>query len=188
MFTLLRGLADLGDRSAALAPSLLPLAARLCFAAVLLVYFWSSGATKLGTGALGFLFPSDGAYVQVFPRLTEAAGYDVSKLGLMQWAVVTAGMWAEFALPLLIVAGAFTRLAALGMIGFVLVQSLTDIYGHGVSGDDLGRWLDAASGALILDQRALWVLLFLVLAALGGGALSVDRMLRRAVLGREAPG
>jgi putative oxidoreductase len=65
------------------------------------------------------------------------------------------------------------------MIGFVMFQSLTDIYGHGVTGDDLGAWFDRASGALILDQRAFWVFLLIVLALKGAGGLSMDAILRR---------
>ena len=110
----------------------------------------------------------------------EAAGYDASTLSFLHTGVVVAGMWAEFALPLLIVVGLFTRLAALGMAGFIVVQSLTDVYGHGVGGDDLGRWFDAASGSLILDQRALWLVLLAVLVLRGAGAVSVDRVLGRA--------
>lgn len=41
--------------------ALLPLLARFLFAAILLPYFWASGLTKLGDGALGFLQPSTGA-------------------------------------------------------------------------------------------------------------------------------
>ncbi len=167
-----------------LAPALVPSLARATFAAVLLVYFWSSAATKPGPGPLGFLMPSDGAYVQIFPRAMEAAGYDSSQLGLFHWAVATAGTMAELFLPLLIVVGLFTRLAALGMIGFVFVQSLTDVLGHGVAGDDLGRWFDAASGALVLDQRTLWAFLLLALALHGAGPVSLDRVLTRK---RHAP-
>ncbi|MEZ5778127.1 MAG: DoxX family protein [Paracoccaceae bacterium] len=174
---------DLYDRLAGglarLAPSLLPLLARLIFAGVLLFYFWNSARTKIGDGITGFFRPSDGAYIQIFPKVVEAAGYDTSQLGAFHWMVVLAGTWAEFLLPLLIVIGLFTRLAALGMIGFIKVQSLTDIYGHGVGGDDLGRWFDAASGALIYDQRSLWIVLLLTLVFLGGGALSLDRLLAR---------
>ncbi len=43
----------------------------------------------------------------------EAVGYDVSQLGIFHWLVVTAGTLAEFILPLLIVIGLLTRLAAL---------------------------------------------------------------------------
>ena len=159
--------------------ALLPLLARLTFAAVLLFYFWGSARTKLGDGLLGFLIPADGAYFQIFPRVGETVGFDASQLGLYHQIVVVAGMWAEFALPLLIVLGLFTRLAALGMAGFILVQSLTDVVGHGIGGDDLGRWFDAASGALILDQRALWLLLLAILVIRGGGWLSADRLLAR---------
>ena len=45
--------------------------------------------------------------------------------------VVTVGTYSEFLLPVLIVLGLFTRIAALGMIGFTLVQSFVDITWHG---------------------------------------------------------
>lgn len=160
-----------------LTPTLLPTFARLTFAGVLLLYFWTSALTKIGPGPLGFLHPSDGAYLQVFPRLVDNLGYDFSKLTWFNWAVVVAGMLAEFTLPLLIVAGLFTRLASLGMIGFIVVQSLTDIYGHGIAGDDLGRWFDAASGSLIFDQRSLWVFVLLSLVLTGAGPISLDKLL-----------
>lgn len=160
-----------------LAPALLPLAARIVFAGVLLLYFWNSARTKLGEGVLGFLQPSDGAYGQIFPRAFDAVGFDSSQLGIFHWAVATAGLWAEFLLPLLIVLGLLTRLAALGMAGFIIIQSLTDVFGHGIGGDDLGRWLDAASGALIADQRALWLLLLAILVLKGAGPVSLDRLL-----------
>ena len=83
--------------------------------------------------------------------------------------------WAEAVLPLLIILGLVTRLAALGMIGFIAVQSLTDIYGHMVDADTLGAWFDRSLGSLILDQRALWVMLLVVLVLKGAGPLSVDR-------------
>lgn len=162
-----------------LAPLLLPLAARLVFAGVLLGYFWASAATKLGPGAAGLFTPSLGAYAQIFPRAFEAAGYDVGAMGLWHRLVVLAGTWAEFVLPALIVAGLATRLAAAGMIGFVVVQSLTDLIGHGADAVTLGRWFDRVPDALILDQRGLWMLLLAVPVMLGGGALSVDRWLAR---------
>ncbi len=165
------------DRAARLADRqsdwLLPCLARLVFAGVLLGYFWASAATKL----VGPFSPTAGAYGQIFPRAFEAVGFDESQLGLWHWAVAVAGAWAEFALPVLIVLGLFTRLAALGMMGFVAVQSLTDVYGHGV---EAGAWFDRASDGLILDQRAFWVLLLVVLALKGAGPLSVDRILHQA--------
>lgn len=149
---------------------LLPTLARLVFAGVLLGYFWASALTKFD----GPFTPSVGAYAQIFPRAFEAVGYDPSGLSVWNWLVVLAGGYAEFLLPALIVLGLLTRLAALGMVGFVLVQSLTDIFGHGAAA---GGWFDRASDALILDQRALWLLLLAVLLCKGAGPLSADRYL-----------
>ncbi|WP_103334029.1 DoxX family membrane protein [Pseudotabrizicola formosa] len=158
-----------------MAPALLPVLARLVFAAVLAGYFWASALTKLGPG---LLMPSTGAYAQIFPRAFEAVGYDASQLGLWPRLVVLAGTGAEFLLPLLIIAGLLARLAALGMIGFILVQSLTDVIGHGVAGADLGAWFDRFADALILDQRVLWTLPLVVIVMMGAGPVSVDRWLR----------
>ena len=157
----------------------LPTFARFTFAAVLLMYFWRSAKTKLGDGVLGILSPSDNAYIQMFPKTVEALGYDTSQMGAFHWLVAVAGTTAEFILPLLIIIGLFTRLAAIGMIGFVIVQSIVDIYGHGVGGKDIGGWFDGPSGALIMDQRLLWVMVFIVLIVKGAGALSVDRLLSK---------
>jgi len=150
----------------------LPLLARLVFAGVLLGYFWSSALTKFD----GPFTPAIGAYAQIYPRAFEALGYDAAGLSLFQKLVVLAGSWAEIVLPALIVLGLATRLAALGMAGFVVVQSLTDIYGHGVDAGAIGLWFDRASDALIADQRALWLLLLAILVAKGGGILALDRL------------
>ena len=160
---------------------LLPILSRFVFAAVLLPYFWASAMTKLGSGIFGVFSPALGAYAQIFPRVTEAAGYNLDNLNLFHWAVVTAGMWAEFILPLMIVVGLLTRLSALGMIGFVVLQSLTDLYGHRAieHPETLGAWFDRAPDALILDQRAFWITLLGTLVVLGGGALSLDRLFFR---------
>ncbi len=158
------------------APVILPTLCRMVFAAVLLMYFWSSGLTKLGDGLFS---PAAGGFIQIFPRLTEAAGYDTSQLGLWPRLVVLAGTWAEFILPALIVAGCLTRLAALGMIGFVLMQSLTDVFGHLADPVTIGRWFDAASDAIILDQRALWLGLLATLVLMGAGPISGDRLMRK---------
>lgn len=163
------------------ADNFLPILARLVFAATLLSYFWASGRTKLGDGLTGLVSPSSGAYAQIFPRRFEAVSYDASQFGLFEWAVVTAGTWAEFLLPLAIAIGLLTRLAALGMIGFVTVQSLTDLFGHGgiAHAETLGAWFDRAPDGLILDQRAFWTFLLIFLAVKGGGLLSVDAALAR---------
>lgn len=149
---------------------LLPTLARIVFAGVLLGYFWSSALTKFA----GPFTPSTGAYSQIFPRAFDAVGFDESQLSLWHWAVALAGGYAEVILPALIVLGLFTRAAALGMAGFVVVQSLTDIFGHGVSA---GAWFDRASDAVILDQRAFWFLLLAVLISKGPGPISADRIL-----------
>lgn len=157
----------------------LPLLARLVFAAILAGYFWSSALTKVGSGIFGIFQPSFGAYAQIFPKAMEAAGYDAGQLGFFHWAVVVAGTLAEFILPALIIVGLLTRLSALGMIGFIVVQSLTDLYGHGsiAHPETLGAWFDKVPDALILDQRAFWVYLLASLVVLGGGWLSADRAL-----------
>ena len=138
---------------------------------------------KLGDGLTGIFQPSLGAYAQIFPRAMEAAGYDITQFGLWHKLVVLAGTWAEFILPLLIVLGLLTRLAALGMIGFVIVQTLTDLFGHGALAhpETLGAWFDRVPDTPILDQRALWFVLLMVLVVKGAGALSLDRILTRAM-------
>lgn len=159
---------------------LMPLAARFVFASTLLFYFWVSGLTKLGDGILGLFSPSIGAYSQIFPKQLEAVGYDVSQFGIFEWGVVMAGTYAEFILPLLIVIGLFTRVVAVGMIGFVVVQSLTDIIGHGATDTKtLGALFDRFPDGVILDQRLFWVFVLAYLVVKGAGAFSVDALLRR---------
>ena len=180
---MLRALISFQDKSFSgierLTVPLMTTLARFIFAAVLLMYFWNSGLTKLGDGVLGFLFSSDGAYIQILPGTVEAVGYDFSQLGTMHWLIVTAGTWAEFVLPILIVIGLFTRLAALGMIGFVAIQSWVDLFGHGgLLNGVLGSWFDRLPDGLILDQRAFWVFVLLYLMLRGGGPLSADQFLR----------
>jgi len=106
-----------------LAPALLPTLARFVFVAALFGYYWTSGLTKIGDGLPGFLNISSGAYIQIVPRAFDAVGYDPSALGLLPRMVVLFGTWAEFILPVLLLIGLFTRLAALGMVGFVAVQT-----------------------------------------------------------------
>ncbi len=160
--------------------------ARFVFAATLLFYYWNSGLQKVGEGLLGIFRPDFGAYAAILPKSVEAAGYDPSQLTIIHWAIVTAGTWAEFILPLLIVIGLFTRLAALGMIGFVFVQSWVDLFGHGgISNGTLGAWFDRLPDGVILDQRAFWMFVLLYLVLRGGGPLSVDRVLRNGSSARQ---
>jgi len=159
---------------------LLPLFARFVFAATLLCYFWGSAMTKIGDGLLGIFNPSVGAYAQIFPQQIEAVGYDASQLSLYHWLVVVGGTWAEFLLPAMIVIGLATRFAAFGMIGFVILQSLTDVYGHGmVDARTLGAWFDRAPDGVILDQRLFWVFTLSFIVFRGAGALSVDALMHR---------
>lgn len=158
---------------------LLPTLARGVFAAVLAGYFWASALTKLD----GLFTPSVGGYAQIFPRALDAAGFDTAALTLWHQIVVLAGAYGEFILPALIILGLLTRLAALGMIGFVIVQSLTDIIGHMAGPETVGQWFDSTSDALILDQRAFWFLALAVLVLRGAGPLSLDRALRQWVSG-----
>jgi len=159
---------------------ILPTLARFAFAAVLAIYFWKSALTKMGDGILGLILPSDGAYVQIFPKAMEAVSYDSSQLGLFHWFVAFAGMWAELLLPALLILGLLTRLSAIAMIGFVIVQSLTDVYAHGQNDPkSLGAWFDKDPASLIMDQRLLWLTLLIILVVKGAGPLSLDRFLGR---------
>ena len=159
---------------------ILPTLARLVFAGVLCGYFWASASTKLGASLFSL---SDGAYAQIFPKAFEAAGYDSSQMSIVQSAIALAGTYAEFVLPFLIVMGLLTRLSALGMIGFIVVQSLTDIYGHGADAATIGTWFDRAADGLIADQRAFWILGLFILVVKGAGSLSADRALHQWVSG-----
>ena len=159
-----------------LGPWLLPTLARFTFAATLLIYFWNSARLKIGEGVFGF-FDISRAYGQIFPKAFEAAGYDDEAMSGFQWLVSLAGTWAEFILPLLILIGLFTRIAALGMIGFIMMQSLTDIYGH--MAEKYGVWFDRLSDGVIMDQRLFWVTILMILVVRGAGPLSLDRLMQR---------
>ena len=178
----MRALISLHDSTAnalqAAAPALLPTLARVLFALIFLVYYWNSAGLKFD----GSIFSaSAGAFGQIFPKAAEAALYDVSQLNILQRLVIFAGTVAEYVLPALILIGLFTRLAALAMIGFVAVQTLVDVAGHGVP---LGGFFD--SSIALLDERTLWVFLLFVLVSLGAGPLSADRILSMITGGRQA--
>lgn len=148
--------------------------ARFTFAASLAGYYWASALTKIDGGTI-----SINGYAQIFPKAMEAVNYDASQLTVFHTLVVAAGTAAEFMLPALIIAGLLTRLAALGMIGFVAVQTLTDLFGHGALSqpETLGAWFDRIPDSLILDQRLFWITLLVTLVFKGPGPISLDRIL-----------
>jgi putative oxidoreductase len=158
----------------------LGLFARFAFAGVLLVYFTNAAMTKLGDGPLGFVNLSAGAYIQIVPPIMEAAGYDPAAVAFLPWGlIVHLGTYAEIVLPMLIVVGLFTRLAALGMTGFVAVQSYVDIAFHGVDAETIGALFDRFADSVIVDQRTLWLVPLVYLVVKGAGALSLDHLLAR---------
>lgn len=158
----------------------LGLFARFVFAGVLLVYFLNSALTKIGPGLFGFLQLTPGAYIQIVPGAMEAAGYDPAAVAFWPYGlIVHLGTYAEFVLPVLVVLGLFTRLAALGMIGFVAVQTYVDIAFHGADEATIGALFDHVSGSVIVDQRTLWLMPLVYLVVKGAGALSLDGLLAR---------
>ncbi len=150
---------------------LVPTLARLTFLMVLFFYFWNSAMLKID----GSIFsPSAGAFGQIFPKAAEAVVWDVTQMTFFQRLVILAGTIAEFVLPVLIILGLLTRLAAIGMIGFVAVQTIVDVTGHGVA---LGSLFDSAQA--LIDQRMMWVFLFAVLVLKGAGPVSIDAIFKR---------
>ncbi len=150
---------------------LVPTLARLLFAAVLFFYFWNSAMLKID----GSIFtPSSGAFGQIFPKSAEAVLWDVSQMSILQRLVILAGTIAEFVLPLLLVFGLLTRLAALAMIGFIFVQTVVDVTGHAVP---LGTLFDSAQG--LIDQRVMWIFLMVVLVIKGAGPIALDALFRK---------
>jgi putative oxidoreductase len=152
----------------------LGLTARFVFAAVLLPYYLNSALTKFD----GLFSISDSAYYQIALPAVDAAGGDVSAVSFLPWGLmVLLGSYGEAILPVLVVLGLFTRLAATGMIGFILVQSLTDIFVHKVDAATIGALFDRFPDSVILDQRLLWIFPLLYLAVKGPGFLSLDKIL-----------
>lgn len=151
--------------------SVMSFIARFLITSVLLRFFINSFLTKIDGFGL-----SAGAFMQILPKQMAAVGYDPGAISWPLHLVVLAGTLAEPLLPLLVILGLATRPAALGMIGFVLVMSLTDIYGLGVDAATVGRMFDGDPYGVILDQRLLWGFLLLVPLWLGGGAASLDAM------------
>ena len=164
---------------------LLGLIARFAFAAVLWSYFLNSAKTKVGDGLTGFFSISPGAYYQIALPAVEAAGGDVDAVSFLPWGlIVFMGTYAEFILPLLIVIGLFSRLAAVGMIGFIAVQTFVDITVHQIGAESIGAWFDRFPDSIIADQRLLWIVPLTVIILKGPGLLSVDAWLTRSRSGK----
>jgi putative oxidoreductase len=166
---------------------LLGLAARFVFLAVLAGYYLNSFGTKIGDGPLGVFAIQPGAWYQIAPLAMAAAGGDSDAVPFLPWHIlVPLGTYAEAVLPVLVVLGLATRLAAAGMIGFIAVQTLTDIFGHGVGAEAIGAWFDALPDGAIADQRLLWLFPLFHLALKGGGAVALDRLIARRPAGPRA--
>lgn len=161
--------------------------ARFTYASVLYFYFLNSAKTKVGDGLPGFFSVSDNAYYQIALPAVEAAGGDVSQVAFFPWGLmVIAGTYAEFVLPLLIILGLFTRIAAIGMIAFIVVQSWVDIAVHQIGAETIGAMFDRFPDGLIADHRLLWVFPLVYLAVRGAGAVSLDHWLLARRTGRDA--
>lgn len=159
----------------------LGLAARFVFASVLFFYYFHSVGTKVHDGFPGIFKVADNAYYQILPPVIEAAGYDAANVSFFPWKIIVyLGTYAEFALPILIVLGLFSRLAALGMIAFIAVQSFVDVVFHKIGAEATGAMFDRFPDAVILDQRLLWVFPLVYIAMKGAGAVSLDAILSRA--------
>jgi putative oxidoreductase len=63
------------------------------------------------------------------------------------------------------------------MIGFIIVQTLTDILVHKVDATTIGVLFDRFPDSVILDQRLLWIFPLTYLAVKGAGLLSLDKLL-----------
>ncbi|MEO1292036.1 MAG: DoxX family protein [Pseudomonadota bacterium] len=189
MLTFIDDLVDLHDQAfmrlqKGLEGWFLGAAARFAFASVLLMYFWNSALLKVinpregASGWSDYLGVEDNVFSQMAPKAYEAAGYDATALGEAYWLMAYAGTYAEFLLPALIVVGLFTRLASLGMIGFVAVQTWVDATGHGAELGIPAKMFDNLSNHVIADQRLLWLFPLVYLVVRGAGALSLDRLFR----------
>lgn len=179
------GLLGLYDATVSAAVGLLDgwftgLVARFAIFSVLGMYYLSS-AWKGLDGSLANLFsPTDSTFITMFPQAFEAAGYDTSALAFFPYTpVAVLGTIGELVLPILVLVGLFTRIAAVGLAIVVAVQSYVDVTGHGLDEKSIGAPFDRLPDAVIWDQRLLWIALLAILAVRGPGLLSIDAILRR---------
>jgi putative oxidoreductase len=134
-------MAQLAER--VLGHSLLALLARIAMASV----FFLSGRTKVS----GFMTVTDGT----FALFREEYRVPVLAPELAAYLAT----WAEHLLPLLLLLGLFTRMAALGLLGMTLVIQLF-VYPD--------AW----------PTHLTWAVALLYLAGRGAGVVSLDRWLR----------
>ncbi len=173
---------------------LLGLSARITFSSVLLYYFWNSACTKVEGGCyeavlfLGKYIPipnsleaSSGSYSQIIPPIAEHYGYDATAIPFYWKIIVYMGTFAEFALPIMLLLGLFTRLSSLSMIGFIAVMTIVDINFHGADAQTIGAFFDKVHDSAIADQRVLWVAPLIMLVIIGPGKVSLDYLLGRFV-------
>ena len=154
---------------------LLGLLARITFLAVLALYYWNSALTKVGES---FFTVSDSAYFQILGEEGMMAyDFDTANIPFTIDATVFLGTYMEFVLPALIIIGLSTRIASIGMVIFIAVQTWVDIFVHKVDAETIGALFDRHATGLVLDQRTLWVFLLSVLILKGAGAISLDHLL-----------
>ena len=148
---------------------------RFLFTATLYVYYLNSAQTKVGKGFFGFFQISDSAFIQILGRAYQDAGYDVHGLSAIAKIIVVVGTYSEFVLPVLVVFGLFSRIAASGMIIFIAVQTFVDVTNFGVT---IGGLFNGQPGDIV-DQRLFWTLPLVYVATKGPGLISLDALFAR---------
>ena len=113
--------------------------------------FWRSGQTKV----------ADGTWFQLTDTTYELFRTEYAAVPLPPEFAAVMANGAEHVLPALLLAGLFTRGAALGLLGMTMVIQLF-VYPD--------AWW---------PEHSLWAALALVLVLRGGGMLSLDAMLTR---------
>jgi putative oxidoreductase len=92
--------------------------------------------------------------------------------------VLTSSFQAGAVLPVLLVLGLATRIAAFGMIGLIAMTVVIDIFARSAPPEVIGALSDASPHDPISDLRLLWITVLAVPAVLGGGGLSLDALIR----------
>ena len=149
------------------------IAALLYLVAGVLFILALRGLSSPASSRRGNLYGMVGMTIAILTTLAVSGVRDPLSWGL----IVLLGTYSEFLLPLLIVLGLFTRLSALGMIGFIAVQTLVDITVHKVDAATIGALFDRFPDSVILDQRLLWIFPLVYLVLNGGGRISLDGLL-----------